>query len=49
MVTHADDMLFQDDKPEIVPGLKVTNELSGEDVTFSKHFVRLFASFARHG
>lgn len=50
MVTHADDVYYQDEDPEIVPGMGGGSvKLEGEDVEFSRNFVRLWASFATHG
>lgn len=49
VVTHGDDVMYQDDDPRIMPGMEVTGDLNSEDDEFSRNFVRLFASFARDG
>lgn len=49
VVTHGDDVLYQDENPRIIPEMDITEKFSSEDDEFSRNFVRLFASFARDG
>lgn len=50
VVSHADDVYYQDQKPDIIPGMGGNGEpLVGQDEEFSRNFVRLWTSFAING
>lgn len=51
VVTHGDDAITQFELEGMAPEGFITGDikLNGPDTDFSRHFIRLWASFATHG